>query len=220
MSGSTPVLGLKTAVDSDDTADYLTLNLSSSLTTVDGLFSSTTGHSHSGAAAQGGPLSSIPGTALLDGAVTSAKIADGTIVAADIAANGITQMWWARGLNTNPTTTSVAYVDLDGNGSSNQLRVDMITKGGDLLVWLRASLSNSSAAGLSYIALTLDGAVEVADAVANPGGAGLPAPLSTMWVFTGVAAGSHNIRGRWSVSTGTGTSNQTYRSLIVLERLR
>lgn len=85
MSGSTAELNLKTAVDSDDTADYLTLSLASSLQTVDALFNNTTGHSHSGLH-QGGPIGSIPAGAIADGSITSAKIADGTIQAVDIAA--------------------------------------------------------------------------------------------------------------------------------------
>jgi hypothetical protein len=83
MSGSTTELALKTAVDSDDNADYLTINLASSLQTLDALFSNTTGHTHSGAH-QGGPVT------LPDGSITSAKIADGTIGTADLANSAVT----------------------------------------------------------------------------------------------------------------------------------
>src|SRR5215217_228252 len=91
MSGSTSELNFKTAVDSDDNADYLTLSLASSVQTLDALFNSTTGHSHSGIH-QGGPLGpgSISGSALADGSVTSAKIADGTIATVDIANAAVT----------------------------------------------------------------------------------------------------------------------------------
>jgi hypothetical protein len=83
MAGSTTELSLSTAVDSDDNADYLTINLANSLRTVDGLFNSVTGHTHAGAH-QGAPI--VPAT----GSITSAQIADGTIVAADIADATIT----------------------------------------------------------------------------------------------------------------------------------
>lgn len=89
MSGNTPELSLKTAVDADDTADYLTIALASSLTTVDSLFNNTTGHSHNGAH-QGGPITSIPAGAIPDGSITSAKIADGTIATADLANASVT----------------------------------------------------------------------------------------------------------------------------------
>lgn len=89
MSGSTTELALKTAVDADDTADYLTLSLADSLRTLDALFNNVSGHNH-GSAHQGGPIASIPVGSIPDGSITSAKIADGTISGADIAAGTIT----------------------------------------------------------------------------------------------------------------------------------
>jgi hypothetical protein len=55
MSGLTSELALGTAVGGDDTANYLTLTLANALTTIDGEFSSATGHNHNGAH-QGGAL--------------------------------------------------------------------------------------------------------------------------------------------------------------------
>jgi hypothetical protein len=55
MSDTTAELGLKLAVDADDTADYLVTSLRSSLNVLDGVFSSSTGHNHNGAH-QGGNL--------------------------------------------------------------------------------------------------------------------------------------------------------------------
>lgn len=93
MSDLTPELNLVLAVDGDDLANYLDLDtgpsLRTSLKTVDGLFNSSTGHTHNGAH-QGGPLSSIPGSAIADGSITSAKITDGTVTGTDIAAGTIT----------------------------------------------------------------------------------------------------------------------------------
>ena len=91
MSGSTPELALSTAVDSDDAADYLTLSLANSLRTVDGLFSSTTGHTHSGAH-QGGAIGTIPAGSIPDGSITSAKLADGTIATTDLADRSVTNI--------------------------------------------------------------------------------------------------------------------------------
>jgi hypothetical protein len=89
MSGSTTELNLKTAVDSDDTADYLTLSLADSLRTVDALYNNVTGHTHSGVH-QGGPIASIPAGAIADGSITSVKIADGTIGTVDLANTAVT----------------------------------------------------------------------------------------------------------------------------------
>src|SRR5215831_7867244 len=55
MPNNTAELGLKIALDNDDAADYETIYLANSLTTLDGLFSQTTGHTHAGAH-QGGPI--------------------------------------------------------------------------------------------------------------------------------------------------------------------
>lgn len=78
MSDLTTELNLVLAVDDDDLADYLdapTNSLRSSLLTIDGLFSSATGHAHNGAH-QGGSLgpNSVGTAQLQDGAVTQPKL--------------------------------------------------------------------------------------------------------------------------------------------------
>jgi hypothetical protein len=85
MPGNTPELNLKTAVDSDDNADYLTISLASSLQTVDALFSSSTGHDHAGAH-EGPPIGT---TAISDGAITTDKLADGAVTAGKLAGGTI-----------------------------------------------------------------------------------------------------------------------------------
>lgn len=95
MSNLTPELNLAQAVDSDDTADYLTLTagLAGSLAILDGLFNNASGHTHSGAH-QGGvlganafPDNTIPGAKLVDLSVYGAKIAAATITVDKLAAN-------------------------------------------------------------------------------------------------------------------------------------
>lgn len=88
MSGSTTELNLRTAVDSDDNADYLTLDLANSLRTLDALFNNVTGHNHS-SAHQGGPLV-IGAAQIADGSINSAKIADGSIQTVDLADGSVT----------------------------------------------------------------------------------------------------------------------------------
>lgn len=100
MSGTTVELGLGTAVDADDTADYLTLTLADSLRTVDALFNNVTGHNHSGSH-QGGPIAGVPPAAIPDGSITSAKIVDGTIQAIDLADGAVTTPKLANGAVTS-----------------------------------------------------------------------------------------------------------------------
>jgi hypothetical protein len=83
MPAPTPELGLEKALDSDDNADYLDTYLSSSLTTIDSLFNNISGHVHYGPH-QGGMIELIPVTAIPDGSITSAKIADGSIAIIDL----------------------------------------------------------------------------------------------------------------------------------------
>ena len=89
MPVPTPELGLSQAVDADDTADYLVTNLANSLVTMDALFNNVAGHTHGGVH-QGGPITSIPASAIPLGSITSGMIADGTIQSADIAPGAIT----------------------------------------------------------------------------------------------------------------------------------
>jgi len=109
MSGSTTELNLSTAVDADDNADYLTINLANSLRTLDGLFNNVTGHTHGGAH-QGGPVAPAAGS------ITSGMIADGTIVAADIA---------------NATITNAKL-------ASDTARANLLTNGG-FEIWQRGT---------------------------------------------------------------------------------
>jgi len=89
MPGSTPELALKTAVDADDNADYLTISLASSLQTLDATYNSGTGHTHNGAH-QGGPIGTIPASAIPTGSIDSSKILDGSIATVDIANGAVT----------------------------------------------------------------------------------------------------------------------------------
>lgn len=92
MSTLTPELNLIKAQDADDTEGYLTNDLAGSLTTVDGLFNSGTGHTHNGSH-QGGII-----TAVGPGAITSAMIADGAIQTVDIADGAVTAAKLAAGI--------------------------------------------------------------------------------------------------------------------------
>lgn len=92
MSTLTPELNLVQGTDPDDTADYLTIGLASSLAILDGTYNQTTGHAHNGAH-QGATLgpnafadNTLPGAKLVDGSVTTPKLADGAVTAPKLAA--------------------------------------------------------------------------------------------------------------------------------------
>lgn len=99
MSGATTELNLRTAVDADDNADYLTLDLANSLRTIDALFNNVTGHNHT-SAHQGGPLT-IGAGSIADGSITSVKIADGSILTADLADGSVTSAKLAPPIDIN-----------------------------------------------------------------------------------------------------------------------
>lgn len=103
MSGSTTELNLRTAVDADDNADYLTLDLANSLRTIDALFNNVTGHTHQ-SAHQGGPLL-IGAGQIADGSITSVKIADGAIGTVDLGDGVVTGPKLAAGAVTSDKIT-------------------------------------------------------------------------------------------------------------------
>jgi hypothetical protein len=123
MSGSTTELGIATAVDGDDNADYLTIGLKNGLQTLDALFNNQTGHNHS-ASHQGGPITTIPASAIPDGSITSAKIADGTITGLDFADGAVTTVKLGDG--------SVTNVKLAANAVTTDKIVDGTIQGADL----------------------------------------------------------------------------------------
>lgn len=233
MSGSTTELNLKTAVDADDTADYLTLSLADSLRTVDALFNNSSGHNHGGAH-QGGPLSVSTGQ-IADGAVTTAKILDGTIQNADIAdatinagqkvAPGtITTALLAADAVTNTADTllvlsfSLATV---GAWTVTPLSLPFTTTGGDVLVWYTFTATHSGAAG-SYF--RVGGRV---DAV-SPGFAFQSCVnkvtndfhnVSGLRLLAALPAGAHTFAVEW-LNSSAGTvafDGTTYASMVALE---
>lgn len=143
MSGATTELGLATAQDADDNADYLTIGLKQALTTVDALFNNVSGHNHS-SAHQGGPV--VAG-GIADGSITSAKIADGTIQTTDIAANAVQQQLGAYlATPTFSTTTTSTWL-------ATPISVNVTTAGGLLRIEGFLTLTHSAANGLALVAL-------------------------------------------------------------------
>jgi hypothetical protein len=178
MSGSTPEINLRTAVDSDDNADYLTLDLANSLRTVDALFNNVTGHNHGGAH-QGGPLM-IGANQIADGSITSPKIADGAIGTVDLADASVTSAKLAPPIDiagyfrtTNVTSYPTSGVGLEmyyspGTGGILQTfdRTGTVY-GPTLVIGSTVSLHVGGTAGLTVNA---DGSVTTAGAITVGGG--------------------------------------------------
>jgi len=118
----------------------------------------------------------------------------------------------AVGVTSAPTTTSATYVDL------TDMSVTVTTSGGDLVAMLSATLINGTAANNTALALSLDGATEVADQWSQKGLASSRTPFSIQYRWTSVAAGSHTIKGRWkSPNESTIQADTTLRTLTVFE---
>lgn len=221
MSGSTPELALGTAVDADDTADYLTITLANSLRTVDGLYNNVTGHTHNGAH-QGGPIGSIPASAIpdgtitsakiADGAVTSLKIADGTIATVDIAATAVTQATQYSATN-SASTTSATAVPITGAIAT------ITTVGGPVLVWANLAVYDNASAGAT-IYIQRDGGSWTPIATSLLPTANQPFTLGGHYIDS-PAAGVHTWQLGFSCTTGTlSVTPGAITSLVVLELKR
>jgi len=160
MSGTTVELALKTAVDADDLADYLTISAAQNFQTLDALFNNTTGHNHSGAH-QGGVIGA---SGIGPGSITSGMIADGTIATADLANGSVTTDKIAAGAVSNvqfvqvatATTSSTIYTALSGT-----ISIDMGTTGGTIAVVLSGTTKYSSTPGRAQLGIRVDsGAVQ------------------------------------------------------------
>lgn len=145
------------------------------------------------------------------GTLGAAQIADGGIATAKLAANAVTQTGLANGGASNPTTTSTTFVDVDS------MAVTLTTTGGELLVQATITSSHGSGLGTIQFALALDGGGEVGIVQRTLTNANDQVVTSLAWRFAGVAAGSHTVKLRWLVGSGTGTATGTMRTLVVTE---
>jgi hypothetical protein len=146
-------------------------------------------------------------------AAADLAIAAGQITTSMLAANAVTQAAMSTG--NGGTSTSTSYFTLSGNGASSELRADLTTTGGALLVFLFGQSYHSVAANSNFFAVSLDGAAEVGERYTTA-----PAPLYSFqtvigYLFTGVSAAAHIVRGR-AKTTGATMSLES-RTLIVIE---
>jgi hypothetical protein len=98
MSTLTSELNLVQAQTTDDTSDYLTLTngLAGSLAILDGLFNSGSGHAHGGSH-QGGALN--PATVFANNTLPGAKLVDGSVTYAKLAANMLESLFTSTMVN-------------------------------------------------------------------------------------------------------------------------
>jgi hypothetical protein len=144
-------------------------------------------------------------------AVRTAAILDGVVTTPKLAAAAVTQNGHADGSSSGPTTTSGLFVDM------TDMSVTLTTVGGDLLVWFDGSFSQSTSGQGVFVGLRLDSGSDVAGVRHNFQHTSQDVFIGTHHRFTGVAAGSHTVKARWSVSGGQGTATSTERHLTVLE---
>lgn len=144
----------------------------------------------------------------------------GSVATDDIAANAVTQAAKSVGVTSGPMTASTSYVTLNGDGTSSELRVDLTTTGGPVIVLLVGTYSEATAGHSVFQAISLDGAAEVGEQVSTGPVAGYLMTMASWELFTGLAAGAHIFRGRWKTDAGTATASTTRRRLLAVELKR
>lgn len=133
MPITTPELGLQQGVDSDDTADYLTVSLANSLKTLDTLFSNVSGHTHTGPH-QGGPVSSLPTLSDLTvtNLTTSNLTVSGGFLELGTAANGVWVGWDMTNhqFEIGPGAPAANWLVVHDNGDATVTGVLQVNSGG------------------------------------------------------------------------------------------
>jgi len=159
MSDLTSELNLALAVDDDDTADYLTTSegLRGSLLTLDGLFSSSTGHAHNGAH-QGGTLQFLDLTVGQNLVVNGSSTLKGSVVAQQnlnvlgattLVTLGTSGLATLNSLDVTTTSRLRGTVTIDGTiNSGGTLTIGQdLSVGRDLTVTRNATITGALTAG-------------------------------------------------------------------------
>jgi hypothetical protein len=151
----------------------------------------------------------IVGGDIANGTITSANIQDNTILKDDIAPGAVSRMFTVSGATGSPSTTSTVPVDMP----------DMVTTIGapfttSIVYTLSGAFSLAGAGAIGVIVLDFDGSNAIVGYIQQ---VGINLTFSLTESRT-VAAGTHTIKARWwLIAPGTFTANQTYRQLTVLE---
>lgn len=121
----------------------------------------------------------------------------GSVATADIAANAVSKLWYCVGTASNPSTTFNTYQLIP------QLDTGSITtSGGDLLAVVFGSFYTSAQPDNVSLAVRLDSDAQVK--VAGNAGtfANYTFQMAGSTLFTGVSAGSHQVRAYWATQQG------------------
>lgn len=169
MPVPTPELGLLKGVDADDTADYLATSLANSLTTVDALFNSVSGHTHNGPH-QGAAI----------------EPAVGSITSSMIAPNAVQQQLgqFFGGVTFSTTTVStwlVTPASVVVTSSGNLLRIEVST-----------ALAHSLPGGLFFTTIGIDGTPQANLSQSQAPGANYMVSIAYTY-YTTLSPGSHTI---------------------------
>jgi hypothetical protein len=167
-----------------------------------------------------GTVASVPATLTATQTLTNKTLGAGTVLSAtgivataQLAPNAVTQRFITVGSTSGPTTVSTALVDLQ------EMVVNLTTVGGDIEAYFVTAVNNSGGSpnGVS-IALKLDAAAAVGTMTTTSFAAGASIILVTFYLWTGVAAGAHTVKGQFAAANaGTATAVGTQRQMIVKE---
>lgn len=101
------------------------------------------------------------------------------------------------------TTTSTAWVDVDGAG--NTLTLEIETGGGNVLIGFNGVMRSSSASYYIKIGVDVDGTPVAADDGIYSTNSTEREAVSFTWLVTGLSAGTHTFVLRWKMSSASGT---------------
>lgn len=185
MSDLSPELNLALAVDDDDTADYLTTTqgLRGNLNVLDGLFNSTTGHSHNGAH-QGGNLNFLDLVVGEDLTVNGATDLLGPAIMRQtlhvVGISTLDALVTAQSLDVTTTTRLRGAVTIDGTVNASAV----LTIGQDLGVGRDLAVTRNTTIGGT---LTLTGALSAVGGLVITGNASVSGVLTAGRIAAGGA---------------------------------
>lgn len=129
----------------------------------------------------------------------------------DLEVGAATQVQVAAGTTSAPTTTSGSPVDM------LEMTITMSTVTGTV-VWLlfTGTAYNSGAGNTGFFGLDVDGSGITLASVSSPA-PGYAYSVAITRLVTGLAAGIHTFKTKWSTSAGTQTMSTTERRLTAIE---
>jgi hypothetical protein len=158
---------------------------------------------------------SVDAAAIPDGLITSAKIANGSILTEDIGVGGqIVVAYAVTGTTNNPQTTSTTFADMP------DMSADITTIGGTVLfVWGVTAMNSSTVGGLMQMAISYDGTTIIASQTQSSAAqVGYGMALTSMAQIANTVAGGHQVRLRWNTGAGnTITALGTNRTMLIVE---